>query len=57
MSRMLMPSTRQPTIRARCSALNLFAILTIMLDRSRTVNSSGGGCRLTCEIRPPMSHY
>ncbi len=25
-----MPSVRQPTIRARCSVLSLFAILTIM---------------------------
>lgn len=32
-ARMLIPSTRQPTICARCSVLNLFTILTIMLDR------------------------
>lgn len=28
----IIPSTRQPTIRARCSVLSL-AILTVMLDR------------------------
>jgi len=33
-ARMLMPSTKHPTIRARCSVLSLFAILTIILDRS-----------------------
>lgn len=32
-ARMLMPSTRQPTIRTRCSVLNLSAIPTIMPDQ------------------------
>ena len=35
-ARMLMPSTRHPTILARLSVLNLF-ILTILLERSGTV--------------------
>ncbi len=38
-ARMELPSTRQPTMRARCSVLNLF-ILTIMLDCRQTRNAS-----------------
>ncbi len=33
-ARIELPSTRQPTIRARCSVLNRFTILTIMLEES-----------------------
>lgn len=36
-ARIDMPSTRQPTIRARCSVLNRLLILTIMRERSGIV--------------------
>ena len=38
-ARMLLPSTRQPMILARCSALSLCTILTIMLEGSDSLGA------------------